>query len=96
MSGGIAYVYNPQGKFEQRVNREMVDLEEMEEADFEAVRDLIRNHFRYTSSKLALHLLNNWEEARWLFVKVMPKDYKAALQSQAILSKSAVPVAAHS
>jgi len=84
MSGGIAYVYNPNSKFEKRVNREMVDLDPLQEVDFEEIRTLVRNHFRYTSSKLALHLLNNWEEAKWSFVKVMPKDYKAVLQKQAV------------
>jgi glutamate synthase (NADPH/NADH) large chain len=96
MSGGIAYVYNPQHQFEKRVNSEMVDLDPMQETDFEEVRDLIRNHFRYTSSQLALHLLNNWEEARWHFVKVMPKDYKAVLQSRISVGQPAeIPVAAH-
>ncbi|MFN7117822.1 MAG: glutamate synthase large subunit [Saprospiraceae bacterium] len=98
MSGGIAYIYNVNGKFEKRVNREMVDLDPMQEADFEELRTLVRNHFRFTSSKLALHLLNNWEEAKHSFVKVMPRDYKAVLQSRsAVLTKPAgVPVAAHS
>lgn len=98
MSGGIAYVYNPNNKFATRVNPEMVDLDPMEEADFEEVRNLIRNHFRNTSSKLALYLLNNWEEIKHLFIKVMPKDYKAVLQSRMpVVSKTTeVPVAAHS
>ncbi len=88
MSGGEAFVYNASGKFEKRVNREMVDLDRMEMADYELLRTLLRNHFRYTSSKRALHLLNNWEEAKHSFVKVMPKDYKAVLQSRIVVAQS--------
>ncbi len=90
MSGGIAYVYNPNGKFEKQVNREMVDLDPLQEADFEEIRTLVRNHFRYTSSKLALYLLNNWEEVKDAFVKVMPKDYKAVLQKKAMEKEASI------
>lgn len=88
MSGGIAYVYNPNGQFEKRVNHEMVDLDALQEVDFEEIRMFVRNHFRYTSSQLALHLLNNWEGAKYAFIKVMPRDYKAVLQSQIIATES--------
>ncbi|MDX1941743.1 MAG: glutamate synthase large subunit [Saprospiraceae bacterium] len=79
MSGGVAFVYNPHKKFEKRVNAEMVDLDPMEEADYELVRKLIRNQFRYTGSNLALQMLNDWESEKQYFVKVMPRDYKAVL-----------------
>ena len=80
MSGGMAYVYNPEGKFEQRVNPEMVDLDPMEETDYELLQKMIRNHFSYTSSKTALQILEDWEDKKSHFVKVMPRDYKAVLQ----------------
>jgi len=80
MSGGIAYVYNPEGAFEQQVNRGMIDLDPMEENDFDAVRTLIRKHFHYTSSKRALDILNDWDSCKQHFTKVMPRDFKAVLE----------------
>ncbi len=79
MSGGVAYILNQDGKFKQNCNMEMIDLDPLDKTDIEIIRDLIRNHFRYTSSKKALEILNNWDDAIKQFVKVMPKDYKAAL-----------------
>lgn len=82
MSGGMAYVYNPNKKFEALVNREMIDLDPLDEADFELLRRMVRNHFSYTSSKVALEILDNWNEAKKNFVKVMPRDYKAVLRKR--------------
>ncbi|MEZ5043483.1 MAG: glutamate synthase large subunit [Saprospiraceae bacterium] len=79
MSGGMAYVFNPEGTFESRVNREMVDLDPMEAADFEILKKMVRNHFSYTSSAVAVDILNDWEQKKELFIKVMPRDYKAVL-----------------
>jgi glutamate synthase (NADPH/NADH) large chain len=93
MSGGIAYVYNPEGKFEKLVNREMIDLDPMEEDDFERVRTLVRNHFSYTGSKVALDILNNWNQECRHFVKVMPRDYKAVLEKRNEKPKMTVKVA---
>jgi glutamate synthase (NADPH/NADH) large chain len=82
MSGGIAYVYNPDGAFQSRVNTGMVDLDPMEDSDFKVVRTLVRNHFSYTSSPRAVELLQNWEEHKKYFTKVMPRDYKRVLKQR--------------
>ncbi|MCP4123991.1 MAG: glutamate synthase large subunit [Bacteroidetes bacterium] len=82
MSGGIAYVYNPYGQFEKNCNLEMVDLDPMEDEDFETVRKMLRNHFRHTSSKQALGILNDWDNQKRHFTKVMPRDYKAVLEKR--------------
>ncbi|MEZ4983894.1 MAG: glutamate synthase large subunit [Saprospiraceae bacterium] len=79
MSGGVAFIFDPQGSFQQRVNPEMVDVEPLGEDDHEMLRKMLRNHFSYTSSKKALDLLNNWDDILPQFVKVMPRDYKAVL-----------------
>ena len=47
--------------------------------DFENVRRLVRDHFRYTASQNALTILNDWATSKAHFVKVMPRDYKAVL-----------------
>jgi glutamate synthase domain-containing protein 3 len=80
MSGGIAYVLDESGEFPVLVNREMVELEDLsDEADEQAVLDLVRRHVKYTSSARGQYVLDNWEQLKSKFVKVMPVDYKRAL-----------------
>ncbi|MEL7019974.1 MAG: glutamate synthase-related protein, partial [Bacteroidota bacterium] len=80
MSGGTAYVYNADQSFDKKVNREMVDLDPLEEEDFIRLKNLIHQHYHFTTSEVALHMLNNWDSEKILFTKVMPRDYKAVLQ----------------
>ncbi len=109
MSGGVAYVLDGDGSFEQRCNLAMVELEPISAEDealealdhqggdlethgrvdvshdmtrFDAIRlrQLIENHLHYTDSALAKHVLEKWEEFLPRFVKVMPVDYRRALQ----------------
>ncbi len=82
MSGGIAYVFDPEHALERLCNREMVELEAMEDEDKEEVKAMIERHFKYTGSDPAEWILENWDVAAELFVKVMPQDYKAVLQKQ--------------
>ncbi len=79
MSGGIAYVYNPEQKFKELVNQEMVDLDPLDKDDVKLLQQMISNHFSYTESKLAKDLLDNWKTTVGHFTKVMPRDYKAVL-----------------
>jgi len=80
MSGGIAYVYAPDGGFEKLCNLGMVDLDPLvEESDQQKLRMLIESHFRHTRSRIAEHILNKWEPSLTKFIKVMPRDYKRAL-----------------
>lgn len=77
MSGGIAYVYDPEGTFVERCNLEMVLLERVEEAAEAAeLQGLIRNHVTYTESALGQRVLDQWTESLSQFVRVIPKDYK--------------------
>jgi len=83
MSGGIAYVLDEDGTFPNRVNQEMVELEDMSDLDDQlAVMELVRNHVHYTGSTVGRRVLDNWDQLKDKFVKVMPSDYKAALASQ--------------
>jgi glutamate synthase (ferredoxin) len=79
MSGGLAYVLDPDDEFAARCNQEMVDLERLDTDDVETVQRLLRNHLRYTSSAVAARILENWRETRDAFVKVVPHDYKRVL-----------------
>jgi glutamate synthase domain-containing protein 3 len=84
MSGGIAYVYDRDRRFEGRCNLELVDLEAMSDDDAREVQTLIKEHVVRTGSLVARNLLASWDKrARDRFVKVMPRDYKRALAEQA-------------
>ncbi|MEM1323747.1 MAG: glutamate synthase large subunit [Bacteroidota bacterium] len=96
MSGGIAYIYDQQGQFAPNCNMETVELEVPQEEDLETIRKMVRDHFHYTSSSYALDILNSWDKCAPHFIKVMPKDYKAALaRKQDELSEEATPQASH-
>ena len=80
MSGGIAYVYDPQQDFDLRCNLDMVDLEPLiEEEDIETLRKMIEQHYVYTDSRRAEMMLHDFERILPLFVKVMPIEYRRAL-----------------
>jgi glutamate synthase domain-containing protein 3 len=83
MSGGIAYVYDAVGDFEERCNVELVDLDELGEDDELELRALIGEHVERTGSLVGRNLLADWEIALPRFVKVMPRDYKRALAEAA-------------
>ncbi|MBB6112676.1 glutamate synthase (NADH) large subunit [Mucilaginibacter lappiensis] len=80
MSGGIAWVYNPEGTFAENCNTEMVDLDPLSLQDSEQIQTLLRKHISLTGSKLAQQILNNWAQASTQFVKVYPKEYKKAIE----------------
>lgn len=76
MSGGIAYVWNPDGDFDYFCNMEMVELSLIEEmADNRELFRLITQHYRYTQSALAKRLLDDWNNSIGEFIKVIPYEY---------------------
>ena len=77
MSGGIAFVWDPQGRFPGRCNPEMVELEGLDdEAERLEVRAMIERHLALTGSDPARTVLADWDRSVDDFVKVMPTDYK--------------------
>jgi len=80
MSGGIAYIHDPEGKQENYCNKEMIFIEVPGEEDLEVLRKHIRLHFKHTGSLKALELLQNWDKSKEQFMKIMPKEYKAVLE----------------
>jgi glutamate synthase (ferredoxin) len=83
MSGGIAFIYKCE-KFDKRnFNSEMIEFENPNKQDLDLIRKLIENHFSYTSSKLAENFLNNWKNESKKFVKIMPVEFKLALEKMA-------------
>ena len=92
MSGGIAYILDEEGDFARRCNMGMVDLEPLEGTeDIQTVRDLIRKHGEYTQSTRARKILANWDHMLPKFVKVMPRDYKRALNAMKRAQEEGIP-----
>ena len=79
MSGGVAFVYDPDGKLPVRVNAEMVELEPLDAEDFVWLRHRVERHRHETGSEVAARLLADWASVSRSFVKVMPKDYKRVM-----------------
>jgi glutamate synthase domain-containing protein 3 len=81
MSGGVAYVFDENQLFDTFCNLEMVDVEPLtEKSDRDLLYRLIRNHVEFTGSAFGRQLIENWQETFPLFVKVMPIDYRHALE----------------
>ncbi|MFT4561655.1 MAG: glutamate synthase (NADPH/NADH) large chain [Gammaproteobacteria bacterium] len=92
MSGGVAFVYDPDKAFPALCNTEMVDLEKIESAEDEKiVLALLKNHVRYTQSTVAIAIVDHWKRCRSNFVKVMPKDYKKVLLAIETAKRTGVP-----
>jgi glutamate synthase domain-containing protein 3 len=83
MSGGIAYVLDEDGGLAGRCNHELVDLEELAEGDAAKLWSLVNEHHERTDSPVAARVLAGFDELVPSFVKVMPRDYRAALAALA-------------
>ena len=81
MSGGIAYVFDPENKFTQGLcNEETIEFEAIDAEEGTELKTLIERHVDYTNSNKASELLKDWERNLSKFVKVMPIEYKRALK----------------
>ncbi len=83
MSGGIAYVWDPQEQLRHRCNLKSVELERMDDTDEAvAIRDLIGDHGMATGSTLAEMLVKGWRTHRQEFVRVMPHEFREVLRAR--------------
>jgi glutamate synthase (ferredoxin) len=83
MSGGVAFVYDIDGKFEKRLNPEMVNLYRLVESgdsDIAMVREQIEKHVELTGSGRGRGILENWDAELPRFFKVLPRDYERMLE----------------
>jgi glutamate synthase domain-containing protein 2/glutamate synthase domain-containing protein 1/glutamate synthase domain-containing protein 3 len=81
MSGGTAFVLDENQLFDTRCNLEMVDVEQLiAEEDRRFLHRCITRHAQYTGSELARKILGEWEEFLPHFVKVMPLEYRRAME----------------
>jgi glutamate synthase (NADPH/NADH) large chain len=79
MSGGIAYVLDLR---DERVNPEMVDVEPVPAADADWLQGVVRSHTEETGSEVGAELLTDWPAALLRFRRIMPRDYRRALEAQ--------------
>ena len=80
MSGGIAYIYKDDKRSNKNFNMEMIDLEAPNIQDEDIIYEMLENHFSNTNSEVAEKILSNWKNEKKNFIKVMPKEYKIALE----------------
>jgi glutamate synthase domain-containing protein 3 len=93
MSGGIAYIWDPNDAFLGNCNLGMVELEKVvADEDMDELRELVEKHADYTGSTVAETVLKNWADCLPQFVKVMPIDYKRVLEEKKA-AKARQPVA---
>ncbi len=82
MSGGIAYIWDPEGKAFSHINQEMVDLESLEDLiEINYLFDKINNHIHNVGSTHAQKIISDWSNQIGNFIKIMPRDYKRVLES---------------
>ncbi|GKY97518.1 hypothetical protein MPSEU_000710000 [Mayamaea pseudoterrestris] len=91
MSGGIAYIYDPEGKFPARCNMGLVGLETIESSDeSEELLSYIKEHVEVTGSTVGQEMVENWDVRVGHFIKVMPHDFKRVLmEKQASIAEAA-------
>jgi glutamate synthase domain-containing protein 2/glutamate synthase domain-containing protein 1/glutamate synthase domain-containing protein 3 len=86
MSGGIAFVHDDAGRygFQQRCNRELVDLLPVDRAEDRALlHALVEQHAQRTGSARARYLLSRWEQTLRDFVMVIPSEFRKAMRKPA-------------
>ncbi|WP_304941965.1 glutamate synthase large subunit [Vallitalea guaymasensis] len=80
MSGGIAYVLDEIGDFEKnRCNYQLVITETIQDEDITRIKRLLENHIKYTDSEKAKAIINNFEQYKDKFIRVISPAYKEIL-----------------
>ncbi|MFT4833918.1 MAG: glutamate synthase (NADPH/NADH) large chain [Marinoscillum sp.] len=82
MSGGIAYIFDTNNSFKDRLNTEMVELDTMLDSDLAYLNNEISAHQKLTGSQLAGNILDDWDHMKQYFLKVMPNDLKRVLEEK--------------
>jgi len=90
MSGGVAYVIDPDGSFEGKFNNTIADLLDVvpDSDDDRELKGMIEKHVEHTGSKVGTELLSDWAESVKKFKKVFPRDYARILRGRAATSES--------
>jgi glutamate synthase (NADPH/NADH) large chain len=92
MSGGVAYVYDEDDTFANRLNDDMVDIDPLEVDDLDFLKATITRHRELTGSTVAAAIIDDWRVASRKFAKVMPTDYKRVLEAARIAEEKGLSV----
>ncbi|HUF56551.1 MAG TPA: glutamate synthase large subunit [Thermohalobaculum sp.] len=80
MTGGMAWVYDPDDAFGLRVNRDTLQVQRVESRHWEGeLKALVEEHARQTGSIRAQGILRDWETEISHFWQVCPKEMIARL-----------------
>jgi glutamate synthase domain-containing protein 3 len=91
MSGGIAYIWDPNKVAERYINHGMVSVEYLiYDEDISELHWMVQKHFEHTGSKRAEYILNNWSTEKDNFWKIIPEEYQKALAQLAKEQQAAV------
>jgi glutamate synthase domain-containing protein 3 len=84
MSGGMAYVYCPDGKdaIRAKLNDDMTSAEDITDDDISTLKQILENHLNYTGSDVASKILDTWKESAKDFIIVIPDEYKKIMAAQ--------------
>ncbi len=83
MSGGVAYVYDPDHTFDYFCNMDMVEINLVEDTvSRKELLELIRQHYLHTGSALAGRMLDDWQRYVEDFIQVVPIEYKRVLEEE--------------
>lgn len=82
MSGGIAYVFDENENFKKRCNMSMVEIEMPSDENFEELKGLINNHYNFTKSEKAKCILEDFDNYKSNFLKVIPHEFKRILEKK--------------
>ncbi|GBQ92624.1 glutamate synthase large chain [Acetobacter nitrogenifigens DSM 23921 = NBRC 105050] len=75
-TGGMAFVYDADDSFEQKINPDNVFWQRVSDPKWEkTLRDLVETHARETHSSYAEMLLHKWRHTLPKFWQIVPKDY---------------------
>jgi glutamate synthase (NADPH/NADH) large chain len=94
MSGGLAYIYDQDGSFGARCNKEMVELLPLGAEDAVTVKALLGQHLERTGSPKAKAILANWDDVASRFVKVYPSEYRQAMEAASSPATHSLPITA--
>ena len=84
MSGGIAYVYDPDEAFIAKVNLELVEVDQVQAAvDLAELKAMIQTHTDLTESTVGRRILDDWDNESVRFKKVIPTMYRQVLEQRA-------------
>jgi glutamate synthase (NADPH/NADH) large chain len=81
MSGGVAYLFDPELHLERRLNTEFVEIERLDEDDVKVVLSLLESHVELTDSPLGARMLGDVTATLAGIRKIMPRDYRLVLEA---------------